>query len=104
MGVKYLADDAAQAIAHLRTLAGRSASPGVKARLGDAQHPTYDSQGVGHELRQYKGVFHRLSLAKYAAAFFRMLTSIRERDNSARNRVISACSGLTARRPAATVN
>jgi hypothetical protein len=33
-----------------------------------------------------------------------MLTSILARDSSARSLVISACSGLTERRPAACVN
>jgi len=44
-----------------------------------------------------KGVPHTLSLAKYAAAFFRIAFSIFNRDSSARSLETSCCSGLTAR-------
>jgi len=43
-----------------------------------------------------KGVLHSDSLAKYAAAFFKMSRSIFTRDNSVRRRLISICSALTA--------
>ena len=42
MGIKYLADDFAQANPFFRALGGRSAAPGVEARLGDVQYPAYD--------------------------------------------------------------
>src|SRR6266568_2306873 len=41
------------------------------------------------------GVLHSDSFAKYAVAFFRMSRSIFTRASSARNRLISICSGLT---------
>src|SRR6267154_572189 len=41
------------------------------------------------------GVLHSHSFAKHAVAFFRMSRSIFTRANSARNRLISICSGLT---------
>src|SRR5687767_9863064 len=42
-----------------------------------------------------KGVLHRDSLAKYAAAFFKISRSSFTRDNSVRRRLISICSALT---------
>ncbi len=50
-----------------------------------------------------EGVSNRDSLAKYAAAFFRMSRSIRVRASSAFNRLISICSALTALTPARSV-
>lgn len=96
-------------ISALRRLRSSSRLDGARPRQawkpdwGDAEHPADYRQWVGHEFGNNKGVLHRVSRAKYAAAFFRMLTSILARDSSARKRVISACSRLTARRPAAAV-
>ncbi len=105
MAIKYRADLCAQAIPLLRPARRRTASPGVESRLRHAEHPAHHRQRIGgHQFGQHEGVLHRLSRAKYAAAFFRILTSILARDSSARKRAFSACSGLTARRPATAVN
>src|SRR5579859_495661 len=104
MGIEDLAYLRTQAIAFLAALRGPAPAPGVITRFGHAEHPADHRQRVNHEFSQDKGVPHRLSFAKYAATFFRILTSIFERDSSARSLAISACSGLTARSPAATVN
>ena len=85
--------------------AGRARHPGVIARLRDREHAADRGQREGfHQLALDEGVLHRLSFAKYAAAFFKIAFSIFRRESSLRMRLSSACSGETLRRPASCVS
>ena len=62
----------------------------------NVQRPTLRRYRPDFSMSLDKGVSHRDSLAKYAAAFFRMSRSIRVLASSAFRRAISICSALTA--------
>src|SRR5450631_2447771 len=61
----------------------------------DVQHPALRRHRPDHAMSLDKGVSHSDSLAKYAAAFFRMSRSTRALASSAFRRAISICSALT---------
>lgn len=55
---------------------GRQAvAPVVKATAGDLEHPVHGGRAELPERFTHEGVLHGSSLAKYAAAFFRMSRS-----------------------------
>src|SRR5260370_30776902 len=58
----------------------------------DVQHPALRRHRPDHAMSLDKSVSHRDSLAKYAAAFFRMSRSTRALASSAFTRAISICS------------
>src|ERR1039458_1625922 len=66
------------------------------ARHAHAQHPALHADRPHPPVTLNKGVLHFWPFAKYAVAFPRMSRSILTRANSARKRLISFCSALTA--------
>src|SRR5664279_241240 len=66
------------------------------ARDAHAQHPALHPDWPHPPVMLNKGVLHFWPFAKYAVAFPRMSRSILTRANSARKRLISICSALTA--------
>src|SRR5271169_6811760 len=66
------------------------------ARYAHAQHPALHADWPHPPVTLNKGVLHFWPFAKYAVAFPRMSRSILTRANSARKRLISICSALTA--------
>ena len=67
----------------------------MKAAGADVQRATLRRHRPDFAMSLDKGVSHSDSLAKYAAAFFRMSRSVRVLANSAFRRAISICSALT---------
>src|SRR4051812_31955419 len=75
-------------------------APGVEAALRHAQHPAQRRHAVLGLLRPDERESHAFSLAKKAAAFFkisrssfRTRTSLRSRESSSRSSVVSAPAG-----------
>jgi hypothetical protein len=68
----------------------------VKSRQTDSQHPALHRDRPHPSVALDKGVLHRCALAKYTVAVSRMSRSIFTRTSSARRRLISICSALTA--------
>src|SRR6266704_1454684 len=66
------------------------------ARYAYEQHPALHADRPHPPVMMNKGVLHFWPFAKYAVAFPKMSRSILTRANSARKRLISICSMLTA--------
>ena len=70
---------------------GSACPPGIEATARDRQQATQSEHRIALALRLDPGVPHRDVLAKYAAARFRISTSIRSCSFSVRSRLSSAC-------------
>src|SRR5712692_668639 len=68
----------------------RTISPSVIAAATDLKHFTHPGDPEFHTVSSHKRVLYLSSLAKYAAAFFRMSRSSLIRSNSLRSRVTSS--------------
>ena len=67
-------------------------APGVEARATYAQNPATDRDRMGLAMLRDPGVLHGSSLAKYAAAFFKMSRSALTASSSLRSRSTSLAS------------
>lgn len=86
-----LLDESGQALIFLGTSGDRIGSLGVVAARMDLHHAAHRPHGMLFFMGTDEGVPYRDSLAKYAAAFFRMSRSSVTRRNSAFSRRISSC-------------